>query len=173
MTRISNLSRRYFSATLDPGLSEPGVSTALQIFTDQVTLSQPGGQIMPTTVLRAPPDFQTLRRPWHKLLNWDLEIIFFTFVVLRPPVLTKVWPKTLSYRNIPFRLYCPALRKSCVQFSFSGNILEATGTKWWFGQVPYIHDFLIMQSIYFVFGCGILILSVQYIVFHLYIELSD
>ena len=49
------MSRRYFSATLDPGLSEPGGSTALQIFTDQVTLSQPGGQIMPTTLLLAPP----------------------------------------------------------------------------------------------------------------------
>ena len=112
-------------------------------------------------------------RSWNSTTETHLASIikhkvnyFFTFVVIRPPVLTKVWPKTLSYRNIPFRLYCPALRKSCVQFSFSGNILEATGTKWWLGQVPYIHDFLIMQSIYFVFGCGILISSVQYIVFH-------
>ena len=33
-----------------------------QFLTDQLTLSQPGGQIIPTTVLRAPPpDFQTLR----------------------------------------------------------------------------------------------------------------
>ena len=29
----------------------------------QLTLSQPWGQIMPPTVLRAPPDFRTLRRP--------------------------------------------------------------------------------------------------------------
>ena len=35
-----------------------------QFLTDQLTLSQPGGggQIMPTTVLSAPPEFQTLRR---------------------------------------------------------------------------------------------------------------
>ena len=30
---------------------------------EQLTLSQPGGQIMPTTVLQAPSIFQTLRRP--------------------------------------------------------------------------------------------------------------
>ena len=30
---------------------------------EQLTLSQPGGQIMPTTVLRAPTDFGTLQRP--------------------------------------------------------------------------------------------------------------
>ena len=30
---------------------------------EQLTLYQPGGQIMPTTVLQAPSIFQTLRRP--------------------------------------------------------------------------------------------------------------
>ena len=57
----------------------PGLSQAAppQFLAEQLTLSQPGGQIMPTTVLRAsPPDFQILRRPWDKLLNWDLEINF-------------------------------------------------------------------------------------------------
>jgi hypothetical protein len=34
-----------------------------QFLAEQLTLSQPGGQIMPTTVLSALPDFQTLRRP--------------------------------------------------------------------------------------------------------------
>ena len=34
-----------------------------QCLAEQLTLSQPGGQIMPTTVLQAPPNFQTLRRP--------------------------------------------------------------------------------------------------------------
>ena len=34
-----------------------------QFFAKQLTLSQPGGQIMPATVLQAPPNFQTLRRP--------------------------------------------------------------------------------------------------------------
>ena len=32
------------------------------VFGRRVPLSQLGGQIMPTTVLQAPPDFQTLRR---------------------------------------------------------------------------------------------------------------
>ena len=35
-----------------------------QFLAKQLTLSQAGGQIIPTTVLRAPPDFQTLRRAW-------------------------------------------------------------------------------------------------------------
>ena len=33
-----------------------------QFLAKQLTLSQPGGQIIPTKVLRAPPEFQTLRR---------------------------------------------------------------------------------------------------------------
>ena len=42
------------------GLSEPGGDgggggMALPIIADQLTLSQPGGQIMPTTLLLAPP----------------------------------------------------------------------------------------------------------------------
>ena len=35
-----------------------------QFLSEQLTLSQPGGQNMSTIVLQAPPDFQTLRRPW-------------------------------------------------------------------------------------------------------------
>ena len=35
-----------------------------QFFAEQLTLSLTGGQIMPTIVLQAPLDFQTLRRPW-------------------------------------------------------------------------------------------------------------
>ena len=34
-----------------------------QILADQLTLSQPGGLIMPTTVLPAPPDFGPLLHP--------------------------------------------------------------------------------------------------------------
>ena len=33
------------------------------ILADQLTLSQPGGQIMCTALLLAPPDFQTFLRP--------------------------------------------------------------------------------------------------------------
>ena len=36
-----------------------------QFFADQLTLSQTGGAHYPRPVLRAPPDFQTLRRPCH------------------------------------------------------------------------------------------------------------
>ena len=40
-----------------------GGAMAPQILADQLTLSQPGWQIMPTYLLLAPPDFQTFRRP--------------------------------------------------------------------------------------------------------------
>ena len=47
---------------LNAGLSQAGGG---QIFAEPLTLSQSGGQIMPTTVLQAPPPhFQTLRRLW-------------------------------------------------------------------------------------------------------------
>ena len=45
------------------GLSQAGSwggFSPSQFWAEQLTLSQPGGQIMPTMVLRAPPDFQTL-----------------------------------------------------------------------------------------------------------------
>ena len=51
------------------GPSQAGGLGELQPFlAKQLTLSQPVGQIMPTTVLRAPPDFQTLRRHLH--ITW-------------------------------------------------------------------------------------------------------
>ena len=40
-----------------------GGALAPQFLAKQLTLYQPVGQIMSTTVLQAPPDFQTLRRP--------------------------------------------------------------------------------------------------------------
>ena len=43
----------------------PGGHVPPQFLAEQLTLSQPGGQITPTTVLSALPDFQTLRRPWN------------------------------------------------------------------------------------------------------------
>ena len=36
-----------------------------QFLAKQLNLSQPEGQIMPTTVLQAPSNVQTLRRPWN------------------------------------------------------------------------------------------------------------
>ena len=41
-----------------------GVLWHPQILADQLTLSQLGGQIMPTKLLLAPTDFKTFRRPW-------------------------------------------------------------------------------------------------------------
>ena len=49
----------------------------LQILADQLTLSEPGGQIMPTIWLYAPPDFQTFRHPWtdrHLLKKLHLQM---------------------------------------------------------------------------------------------------
>ena len=40
-----------------------------QFLADQLTLSQPGGAHYPHLVLRAPPGFQTLRRPCKVLIN--------------------------------------------------------------------------------------------------------
>ena len=43
---------------------------------NQLTLSQPGGQIMPTTVIQAPLDFQTLRQPCttsYLLVIWEIR----------------------------------------------------------------------------------------------------
>ena len=40
---------------------------------DQLTLSQPGGHIIPTHYCKPPPpsDFQTLRRPWERFKIWQ------------------------------------------------------------------------------------------------------
>ena len=40
---------------------------------DQLTLSQPGGAHYPHPVLCAPPDFQTLRRPWNAFQSTSSE----------------------------------------------------------------------------------------------------
>ena len=40
-----------------------------QFWAKQLTLSQPGGQIIPTTVLQAPTEFQTLRRACYANLQ--------------------------------------------------------------------------------------------------------
>ena len=68
-----------------------GGAAAPQILADQLTLSQPGGLIMPTTVLRAPsPDFQTLRRPsCHVLVN--SKIVMAMFVSTLCAMICEVW----------------------------------------------------------------------------------
>ena len=51
--------------TAAPGLSEPGTVGPCppSILRDKLTLFQPGGQVMPTTLPLAPPNFQTCLRP--------------------------------------------------------------------------------------------------------------
>ena len=64
---------------------------------DQLTQSQPGEQTMPTTLLRAPPDFQTFLRPC-----WESKII-----IVHP------WPSSELFwfisnnlaLNIPWRCF--------------------------------------------------------------------
>ena len=54
------------------GLSQaggPGGHVPPHFLADQLTLSQPGGAHYPRPVLCAPPDFQTLRRPWYQLMD--------------------------------------------------------------------------------------------------------
>ena len=46
-----------------------------QFLADQLTLSQPGGTHSPTTLLRADPDFQTLRRPWY-ISTYLLDVLW-------------------------------------------------------------------------------------------------
>ena len=48
-------------------MPEPGVQ---KILADQSTLPQPGGQIMPLTLLLTPPDFLTFRHPCLQLQHW-------------------------------------------------------------------------------------------------------
>ena len=45
-------------------LGVPGVPWHTQYSADQLTLFQPGGQIMPTTLLLAYPDLKTYRHLW-------------------------------------------------------------------------------------------------------------
>ena len=57
----AKIAKKYQMPGLMAGLSQAGGSQAPppQFFADQLTLSQPGRQIMPTTVLRAPLNFKT------------------------------------------------------------------------------------------------------------------
>ena len=61
---IFNLQKLKHLGVSNQGCRKRGAGGALapQFLAEQLTLSQPGGQIMPTTVLWALPDFQTLRR---------------------------------------------------------------------------------------------------------------
>jgi hypothetical protein len=57
----------------------------LQFLANQLTLSQPGRWIMPQTLLRAPPDFETFPRPckWtqeHESSIWLYQVISFFLV---------------------------------------------------------------------------------------------
>ena len=67
------------------------------VFRIQITLSQPGGQIIPTTVLQAPPPppgFQTLRRRWSLImfpLSTLLTQIFQNICISDPILYHNLW----------------------------------------------------------------------------------
>ena len=70
------------------GMPEPRVSGVLlapPILADQLTLSQPGGHIMPTTLLMPPsPDSYTFLRPWMSLVEkrikgWNFVYLWMLF----------------------------------------------------------------------------------------------
>ena len=52
----------------------PGGHVPPHFLADQLTLSLPGGAHYPHQVVRATPDFQTLRRPWNMSQLSDLGI---------------------------------------------------------------------------------------------------
>ena len=77
-------------SSYESGLSQAGGLGVLepQSLAKQLTLSQPGGQIMPTTVLQAPPpDFQTLRRPCE--LNKKTQCDYWAKSIIRLEKFTK------------------------------------------------------------------------------------
>ena len=51
-----------YSGPSQAGGAGGGGALAPQFLAKELTLSQPGGHIIPTTVLQVPPDFQTLRQ---------------------------------------------------------------------------------------------------------------
>ena len=64
--------------TLYTGLSQaggPGRHVPPQFLADWLTLSQPAGAHYPHPVLRALPDFQTLRRPWYMFTYISLLLL--------------------------------------------------------------------------------------------------
>ena len=62
-TRRTQFGHIHIHMTGPSSLGVPGVPRHTQILEDQLTLFQPGGQIMPIHLLLAHPDFQTFRRP--------------------------------------------------------------------------------------------------------------
>ena len=61
---------RIFQLTSGPSqVGGPGGPVPPHFLADQLTLSQPGGAHYPHPVLRATPDFQTLRRPCECIYN--------------------------------------------------------------------------------------------------------
>ena len=57
------MNNEFFENTGPSQAGGPGGHVPPHFLADQLTLSQPGGAHSPHLVLRAPPDFQTLRRP--------------------------------------------------------------------------------------------------------------
>ena len=71
-----------------------------QFLAGHLTLSQSGGQIMPTALLRATssPDFQIFLRPWNGVL---FPRVFLSILIIRPPFDSQLsLPITLPYYPI-------------------------------------------------------------------------
>ena len=68
----------------------------------QLTLSQPGGQIRPTTIIQAPPYFQTLRRTcatalpkvysFSSVSNWATYMLYLKFTLLIRATVIEISP---------------------------------------------------------------------------------
>jgi hypothetical protein len=102
----------------------------------QLTLSQPGGQIMPTIVLRAPPsppDFQTLRRPWglrQKQTEWFQRSLYTTVrrLFLGDLILIE-WPKGLkAVLYCTFYIWIPFMIRSHKEKSGTWPLTNTTGS---------------------------------------------
>ena len=85
----------------------------------QFTLSQPGGQIIPNTVLPAPPDFQTLRRAWF------LRIRYFTYLLIHFQLIINYAPMKFKcdFQQTFFlaKYFAKEIRNCDVEFS-KGNL---------------------------------------------------
>ena len=107
---VSQIFQAGFDTLFYPGMQQGGRQGGQPpILADQLTLSQPGGTYYPHPVLRALPDFQTLRRPWSQIIKsksiqfwtkkeqWENSIWKFGLIF------TKYWGKLafkIDYDNI-------------------------------------------------------------------------
>ena len=88
-----------------------------QYLTDQLTLSQPDGQIMPTTVLPAPRIFRPCDGPELSLLDNKLgqNSDYYNSDCLCSPVIFHKRMSKLAFQDQVGYNYCLQLKKNCDQ----------------------------------------------------------